>query len=181
MTAALAGRRIDAPDTGVPRFPPEAADAVRGALRRCFERHGVTLLVCSGACGADLLALDVAGALGVRRRLVLPTAPGAFRAASVVDREDPAHDWGALFDRVRAEVERRGDLVVLDLDADDAGYAATTTFLLDEAGRLAAGADPLAVVVWDGASRGPGDLTASFADQARARGWPIAQILTRRP
>lgn len=178
MIVALAGRRIDAPDAEVARFPPEAVGTVRDALRRTFEAEGVVALVCSGACGADLVALDVAGALGLRRRVVLPTDPASFRAASVADRPDPAHDWGALFDRVVAEVEAAGDLVVLGLDADDPGYAATTTALLDEAERLADAAGALAVVVWEGAPRGPGDLTAAFAGAARARGWPVAEVLT---
>ena len=179
MTVALAGRRIDAPDAEVARFPPEAVPAVRAALRAALA--GATALVASGACGADLLALDEAGRLGLRRRLVLPTAPDAFRAASVTDRPDPALDWGALFDRVVAEVAAAGDLVDLGLGADDAGYAAATDALLTEAERLAAGEAPLAVVVWDGAPRGDGDLTAAFAEAARARGWPVAEVLTTPP
>lgn len=178
MTAALAGRRIDAPDADPPRFPPEAVPAVREALRETFEGAGVTVLVASGACGADLVALDVAGRLGVRRRLVLPVDPAAFRAASVTDRPDPAHDWGALFDRVVAEVEAAGDLVVLDVGATQAGFEAVTAALLTEAERLADGGTPLGVVVWEGASRGDGDLTAAFAEAASQRGWAVAEVRT---
>lgn len=178
MIAALAGRRIDAPDAETARFPPEAVPTARTALQTLFETEGVTALVCAGACGADLVALDVAGALGIRRRLVLPTAPAAFRAASVTDRPDPLHDWGALFDRVVAEVEAQGDLVVLGAEAGGAGYEAATDALLAEAERLGDGETPLAVVVWEGSSRGPGDYTALFVEEARARGWPVTEVRT---
>jgi hypothetical protein len=47
-----------------------------------FIERDATALVCSGACGADLLALDVAGALGLRRRLVLPFEPDRFHQNS---------------------------------------------------------------------------------------------------
>ncbi|WP_420456664.1 hypothetical protein [Rubrivirga sp.] len=177
MTVALAGRRIDAPDAAVARFPSEAVARVRAALRALFETRGTSALVCSGACGADLVALDVAGTLGLRRRLVLPTPPATFRASSVVDRPDSAHDWGALFDRVVGEVASRGDLVVLDAGAGHAGYVAATDAILDEAGRLSDGS-PLAVVVWEGAARGPDDLTAAFAEAAGARGWPVIDVPT---
>jgi hypothetical protein len=36
----------------------------------------------------------------------------------------------------------------------------------------------LALVVWDGTSRGVGDATVAFADEARRRGWPVAEIST---
>jgi hypothetical protein len=35
-----------------------------------------------------------------------------------------------------------------------------------------------ALVVWDGASRGPNDLTAAFLERARLRGIPVRQLLT---
>ncbi len=177
MTVALAGRRIDAPGAAPARFPPSAVPAVRAALRTLFEAEGARALVCSAACGADLVALDVAGELGLRRRVVMHTAPSAFRDASVVDRPDPAHDWGALFDRIVGEVEAQGDLVILDAEPGTAGYVAATEALYREAERLSDGT-PLAIVVWEGATRGPGDLTARFADGARTRGWPIAEVPT---
>jgi hypothetical protein len=35
-------------------------------------------LVCSAACGADLVALEEAERLGIRRRIILPLAPSSF-------------------------------------------------------------------------------------------------------
>jgi hypothetical protein len=67
--------------------------------------------VCSAACGADLLALIVAGQLGLHRRVVLPFAPERFRETSVTDR---AWDWGLEYDQVIAAVRAENDLVILE-------------------------------------------------------------------
>ena len=134
--------------------------------------------MCSAACGADLIALDVAGELGLRRRVVLPFGPGRFRATSVTDRPG---DWGPLFDRIIDEVQAKGDVVLLGLDeGDDATYAAANDAILNEAEALAAEppADVVAVIVWEGGSRGEGDLTEAFATSARARGHPVREVLT---
>src|SRR5262245_66089037 len=71
MIIALAGRRIDAPDAPTPRFPSENVRLVQSRLADLFAREGATALVSSGACGADLVALEVAGARGMQRRVVL--------------------------------------------------------------------------------------------------------------
>jgi hypothetical protein len=65
---ALAGRRIDAPDAETPRFPLAAVPFVREQLDALFADRGATALVCSAACGADLVALDAATELGLRCR-----------------------------------------------------------------------------------------------------------------
>ena len=176
--AALAGRRIDAGDSATPRFPLDHAAIVRDRLKALFITEGTDALVCSAACGADLIALDVAGALGLRRRVVLPFAPERFRETSVTDRPG---DWGPLFDRIIGEVRAAGDVVVLGLDeGDDATYAAANDAILNEAEGLATGppADVVAVIVWEGGSRGEGDLTEAFATSARARDHPVREILT---
>jgi hypothetical protein len=176
--AALAGRRIDATDATMPRFPLANADVVRGRLEALLRARGTEILACSAACGADLIALDVAGALGLRRRVVLPFAPERFRESSVTDRPG---DWGPLFDRIIGEVQARGDVVMLGLDVgDDATYAAANDAILNEAERLA-GDDPgdvVAVIVWEGASRGEGDLTEAFATSAGGRGHVVDEVLT---
>ena len=71
MIIALVGRRIDAPDAEA-RFPLSQAGRVRETIRARLQGCGATALVTSGACGADLLAQDVAGELGLSRRMVLP-------------------------------------------------------------------------------------------------------------
>lgn len=135
-------------------------------------------LVCSAQCGADLIALDVASVLGLRRRVVLPFAPERFRETSVTDRPG---DWGPLFDRIIGEVQAVGDVVVLGLDeGDDATYAAANDAILNEAEALVAEhpTDVVALIVWEGDSRGEGDLTEAFATSARTRDHPVREILT---
>jgi hypothetical protein len=181
---ALAGRRIDPAGSGIPRFPLHMIPDVRGRLRRRLEELSADTLVCSAACGADLLALETARDLGMRRRVVLPFDRSRFRETSVTDRPG---EWGTLFDRLMDEAVAAGDLVVLQ-SADDAGaYAATNRVIFDEAFTLARGRPGLvaegrvsvvAVVVWEGRSRGGKDLTENFLELARASDVPIVTILT---
>ncbi|MFM8394770.1 MAG: hypothetical protein ACKOB4_12690 [Acidobacteriota bacterium] len=175
----LAGRRIDPTDNDHPRFPLSRVGPVRDEIRRVLAAEQVALLVTAAACGADLLALHVAGELGARRRVVLPAHPARFRINSVIDRPG---DWEAIYDRAIADVAQNGDLVIVDhgrTSADD-DYLQTNLDLLDEANRLAVGLElPLrAVVVWDGRSRGPDDVTAHFLAEARKRAIPVIEILT---
>jgi len=187
MIIALAGRRIDAHNATIPRFPLENVATVRECIYAFFVGHKATVLICSAACGADLLALDDAGELGIQRRIVLPFEQNRFRATSVIDRPG---EWGALFDRIIREVQAEGNLVILSNDGeDDAIFATTNRVILDEALTLAhqtphdkgePSANPvLAALVWDGQSRGEGDVTANFADEARARRLPVIEIPTR--
>ena len=173
MIAALAGRRIDQKDATPPRFPPTQVDRVSRELRRLFQDRGVTVLVSSAACGADLVALDVADSLKIRFRIVLPFDAAHFKMSSVVDR---GGEWGELFERVIGAAEAAGDLVVLGLPPSDNAYARATQAILDEAGRLARGGPVLAVAVWELESRGPGDHTEQFLKAARDRGYSTAPI-----
>src|SRR5438552_4042532 len=94
IIVALAGRRIDA--EGAPaRFPLDQAPRVRERLDALLLELRPAALVCSAACGADLLALEAAAALNIPARIVLPFEPGRFRTSSVVDRPG---DWGPRFD-----------------------------------------------------------------------------------
>jgi hypothetical protein len=170
---ALAGRRIDAAGSSEQRFPLEKVAVVKERLRRALDESKPRSLVCAAACGADLTALEVAGELGLRRRIVLPTNRAAFRAASVVDRPGP---WGELFDRIVAEVEARQDLVTLELGADDEAYRAGNRAILDAAAELGGAVE--AWIVWNGRPRDESDITLHFADEARARRLPLRELLT---
>src|SRR5260370_37655143 len=112
MVFALAGRRIDDDSNPSLAFPLGNVDVVRRRLRRLFQTCEATAVVSSAACGADLCGLLEAGALGLRRRVVLPFDPPTFRKSSVIDR--PAA-WGPFYDRVLDEVSAKDDLVVLRL------------------------------------------------------------------
>ena len=179
MIIALAGRRIDADDASPERFPRRNIERVRAAIRSAFERLGARALVCSAACGADLLALVEAGPLGLRRRVVLPFAAARFRDTSVTDR---GGEWGSMFDAVIDDVSRQGDLIEIAGAGDgDPAYAAATRRILDEGIALGAGRrEPVcAVLVWDGESRGAGDLTEAFGSEARNRRLRLVEIPTR--
>ena len=183
---ALAGRRVDAADASEPRFPLASVPLVRDRLHAFFTERPAAALVSSAACGADLVALEVAGGLGLRRRVVLPFAPERFRETSVVDRPG---DWGALYDRIIAAIHDAGDLMVLEHTSDaGAAYEVANARILDEALALA-GTSPVgapvasemavALVVWEGQSRGADDTTQQFADAARRQGFKVEEILTR--
>jgi hypothetical protein len=175
---ALSGRRADAPGAKVHRFPPENTGMVQERIRAALGRLTARVLVCSAACGADLVALAAAGEIGLRRRVVLPFAEGRFRKTSVVDRGE---EWGVLFDRTIAELRQHGDIVTLEDVADEtAAYAAANTRILDEAQSAAAEMkeDVVAVLVWEGGSRGKSDLTEAFGREARLRGLHVLEVLS---
>jgi hypothetical protein len=160
------------------RFPAERVPAVAEEIRTTLKRLGAKVLVCSAACGADLLALEAAGQLGIRRRIVLPFDRDQFRQTSVVDR--PGH-WGELYDRILDDVQSKGDLVVLGFQrGDKQAYRATNQRLLAEAEALADddNASVRALIVWEGKSRGPDDVTAQFFELAHVAGVITTEILT---
>lgn len=93
----LAGRRTDAATAATKRFPLSNVPFVKQHLHRLFQTEGFTMLICAAACGADLLALEVAGELGISTHIILPFAPELFRLTSVVDRPG---DWGPRYDQL---------------------------------------------------------------------------------
>lgn len=186
MIIALAGRRIDAPDAKITRFPLYEEDLVRERVHKFLVDRKATALVSSAACGADLLALDVAGKLGVERYIILPCEQNRFRATSVTDR--PGEE-GVLFDRITKEVQASEHLITLsEKDEGENIFVTTNKIILDKALSLTQQAKyskreeavnaVIAVLVWDGHSRGQDDITANFADEARMRGIPVFEITT---
>ena len=178
MIIALAGRRVDPPGAETPRFPPANVTTVQERIHRLLVEQQAQAVVCSAACGADLLALEAAGDLGIRRRIVLPYARDRFRATSVVDRPG---DWGERFDRILDVVAASGDLVELGYaEGEDAAYLATNHAILEQAAILAELAQQAigAAVVWDGASRGEDDVTAAFLQEAKRLGMTVWTVST---
>lgn len=176
----LAGRRIDAVDVAQPRFPLANIEQVRERLHALFVERGAEVLVCSAACGSDLLALDIAGELGMRRRIVLPFEPERFRRVSVTDRPG---DWGRLFDRVLDEVGLPNVLILTGTGENDELFHETNAVMLDEALALADQEYTnrvLAVAVWEGEAREENDFTASFIQLARAHSIEVVGVLTDR-
>ena len=177
MIICLAGRRIDAVDAEQRRFPSENVAMVQQRIGAALEGHGATVLVGSAACGADLLALTEAGQRGLRCRVILPFNREKFRETSVMDRPG---DWSALYDRVMDEVEKKGDLLVIAAGSEDEAYAKTNHAIVDDA--LSIGniveEEVAAIVVWDGKSRGQGDLTEEFSHYAKSKGIRIVEVST---
>jgi hypothetical protein len=177
MILALSGRRIDSPETQGPCFPQQNIELVRRRVIHFFEQLDPAVLVCSAACGADLLALEAAETLGGRRRIFLPFEAARFRETSVVDRPG---DWGPIFDRLIHIAETSRDLVNLHLAETEDSYLRTNAAILEESCSLARDLDlPVAAaLIWDGASKGPLDFTGSFDKAARARGLEIHEVST---
>jgi hypothetical protein len=179
VVLALVGRRIDAPEAATPAFPGANVERVRADLLQLLNDQSVNVLVCSAACGADLLALEAAETLGIRRQIILPFEVGRFRAGSVVDRPG---NWGPIFDRIVAAAANDGGLAVLSLESsEDDSYVQTNHTILEVAIGLASstGDRPAAAVVWDGVPRENGDFTDSFRKVAMARGLEVFEISTR--
>lgn len=177
MTSAfcLAGRRTDAVDAA-PRFPLVNTPIVRERLRDVFQKYSGSALFCAAACGADLIALELATQLRIASWIVLPFAPDQFRASSVVDRPG---DWGPIYDRQIRIATDAGRLIVHAHPAgEDATYVKANEDILDAAARLATGHELRAVIAWEGKPREGTDVTKAFADSARARGMPVHEVLT---
>jgi hypothetical protein len=173
---ALAGRRIDAPDAANIRFPLKMVPDVERELERVLRRERAGYLVCSAACGADLLALRAAKSLGVQNRIVLPFERQRFKAVSVLDRPG---DWGDLFDLLVDAAAARNELVVLKGAADDdaKAFAAANERILTEV-RDSAFGRKVALAVWEGGSRGDGDATADLLKEAERLDFELATVLT---
>jgi hypothetical protein len=168
-----AGRRVDAPDAQVPRFPPSNVPHVSRHIKQLLIKQNPQAVVCSAACGTDLLLLQAAGDMRIRQVVLLPSEPEEFRKSSVTDRPG---NWGELYDRVlkTAQVE------VLKLPEGQEGYLETNLKLLDRGQQLARenGVSAEALVIWNGESRGPDDVTAHFLHEAKSRHMIVSEIST---
>lgn len=174
--AAFAGRRIDTPDADVPRFPSAEAEHVARKLLYRFRQERVERLICSAACGADILALEAAEKLAIPATLVLPFASHIFREISVTDRPG---DWGERFDRLVAAARDRGDLVELGFDAGDENAFAAANDQIIHIASTSGTYRRLAFVVWEGRRRGQDDSTADFLCKALSCGFEKRVVLTK--
>lgn len=173
---ALAGRRTDASDAKTPRFPLSNVLTVREKLKQVFVEHRFTHLVCAAACGADLIALEVAADLGMQSHIILPFSPTEFREISVTDRPG---DWGELYDLLVKKAEDTGCLYLLGyLPTDEKAFSKTTQFLIDHAKKLAHDTSAFGAIVWEGRSRGKDDATQEFATLSQEAGLHKLEILT---
>lgn len=173
--AALAGRRIDRAGEGDVRFPLSAVPSVRLKLERLFSEKPPRLLVCSAACGADLVALEVAEAIGIATHIVLPFSAEKFRETSVIDRPG---NWGPVFDQALQHAEGSGGVTVLAGVGDpDRDYSAATRRIIDTASAADAGLDRVAVAVFEGDIRPDNDATGEFRALAISEGFRLEDVL----
>jgi hypothetical protein len=179
---AVAGRRIDPDNSAEPRFPLSRCPVVAAELARLLSRGSVTRLICSAAAGADLLALDVAGRLGISKHVVLPYDQDVFRSTSVIDRPG---EWASIYDRVLQELGREDRLEVLnEEEGSESAFRAVNQTIVDRAVQRAAGAGeilstpPVAIVVWEGHPRGADDSTNDFRMRAAAAGFGLVYVPT---
>lgn len=184
---AVTGRRIDADDADQVRFSLMHVPDVHQAITSAMRMMRIEAVVCSAACGADLLALNAASELGIPAWIVLPFDRERFRETSVVDRPG---DWGPIFDRHLDEAGRHNAVRLIGpVDDELEAYRLTLDAILDLATTLANRDESesptrptgqiAALVVWDGASRGPDDFTAAFIEVARQRGILTRQLMIR--
>ncbi len=178
MIAVLAGRRIDAAESEKKRFPLKMKELVFEKIRKSFRDQNVKILVCSAACGADLLALKAARELEIKRRVILPFGREKFRNTSVTDRPG---DWSELYDEICDEAEREGNLIILEgfENDEEKAYRAVTAELFKHAEHLRSEKEQiLAVAVWEGKAKNEKDETASFIEQAKAKNIKVEEIST---
>jgi hypothetical protein len=174
---ALAGRRIDSAGADERRFPPENEAMVAVRIRNMMVSAASQAVVCSAACGADILALEGAAQLGLGRRVVLPFSRQQFRATSVADRGE---DWGRRFDAILQAMQSE-DILELNFQAGNSeAYAAVNSKIIDEAAGWGSmtGRRTLAMVVWNGFSRGATDLTDGFRRLAVERKLEVIPVPT---
>jgi predicted acylesterase/phospholipase RssA len=153
---------------------------VRNDIQRLLVEYGIGTLVSSAACGADIVALEVAAELGLRLVIVLPFERDEFRVTSVTDRGE---GWGARFDALLDAPNLPRELIVLTRTSgsDDEAYAEATKRLLTEASQRAPkGTSPLAIVAWEGRARAGTDATRDFLDRATAAGM-ITRVVISNP
>lgn len=172
--AALAGRRIDAPQARVQRFPLRSIPNVRNGIRRILIAERIELLISSAACGADLLGLEQASLLSIRSRIVLPYDILTFRRTSVVDRPG---NWGPLFDRMISLAQANGELVVLNASREANAFSAANNTVVAQAISENA-TSTSAIAVWEGHRRGWDDATAEFVDLASTAGMKLLTVPT---
>lgn len=173
--ACLAGRRIDAIDADEPRFPLHRAPAIGEAIAAVLVERKISRLVCSAACGADILALEACKALGIPATIILPFSAGVFRDVSVIDRPG---DWGPRFDQVIARARAHSDLVELGYAKNDQkAFLGANREIVAHVTEANVG-EKFAILVWEGTTRGEDDATADLAERAWAAGFQVIEVST---
>ncbi|WP_152127079.1 hypothetical protein [Rudanella paleaurantiibacter] len=182
MVIAFAGRRIDALDSEEVRFPLSQVPLIRQRIENKLINLNCNTLICSGACGSDLIALSVARSLDIKRELLLPYSVEIFRRESVTDRPG---NWGELFDQIVQELTLNKSITILNFDErDPQTYFKTNEKLVEKAIIISKKQsinylhNTIGLIVWEGRSYGTNDTTNNFKKVAINQGLIIEEILT---
>jgi len=180
MVITIAGRRVDAPGTETARFPLSQVESVKKKLIEFLGKMNVTDIVSSGAAGADLLALEAAGKLNIRRHMILPFNQDKFRDTSVIDRPG---EWGQIYDNIVADLLKSNLLIVLNYQkGEDQVYEKTNIAMLDYVKTISEKKSPadivLALIIWDGKPKNDKDTTYHFMLEAKKRNFETKEINT---
>jgi hypothetical protein len=105
----FAGHRVDLPGRQQGRFPadrePLARSMFHDAVSELLSETYQAVALASAAPGADILAHEVCGELGVRSTICLPMPPDAFARLAFADLDD----WRSRF----LDLQKSRDVVVL--------------------------------------------------------------------
>ena len=178
MIIVLAGRRTDATDAKDKRFPLANTKMVRESIKDFFQNTDISTIISSGACGADLVAMDVAGESGIEQIMILPFDEKNFKKISVTDRPG---DWQLIYDPLIKKLKNTKGLIVLDFSVDDpSAFEKTNTVIMDKAKELSVqrSEEVMALIVWDGIAKNENDTTLHFKDEALKRGFLVNEINT---
>lgn len=182
----VSGHMIDKPDRlekGLgERFPSRKEGAVRDRIAKQFDHWGLgagDLLICGGACGADILFAEEAVARGAEVWLFLALPETGFLEASV---RLPDSDWDTRFYALRDRESVKTFQQLERLKAAPRGtsvYARNNLWMINTA-RVEAN-DPknlYAVLVWDEKATGDGPGgTSDFAARIKQLGGHLAPII----
>jgi hypothetical protein len=74
-----------------------------------------------------------------------------------------------------------GDLVIAPAAPEDKAYLETNHIIIEEALSLARALQQkgVAIRVWEGKTRGEGDLTEEFGEYAKMKGLGVVEVMTR--
>jgi hypothetical protein len=174
--AILAGRRLDQTGSKPQRFPLDNLEHVKQLLRKTFLKLGIGKLICSAACGADLLAIEVALRLQIETHIILPFEKDMFKQQSVTDRPG---DWGAFFDRLMNTSDKNVSVRILGLESDSfEAYIKTNNEIIAYARDMANKRHITSIVVWDGDKWGEDDITYQFIAASQQAGFYTVEVPT---
>lgn len=176
QVAVFAGHMIDLPGRAGPRFPPQLERPVRAALHAMLKKLDVGFGFSSGACGSDLIFLEVLLELGGEAHVVLPYEREAFLRDSV--QIVPEAHWADRFQDVLARAREVVTVSGQRLSEGSVSYDYANQVMLGLAIIRAEqlGTELKPVAVWDGAPGDAGGGTASNIDLWQRLGYAVEII-----